>query len=176
MTNQTAVLVIDAQVGLVEGPKEMYRKEATLERIQSVLTKARTAQLPVLYVQDDDVAPINTPEWEIHPAVAPIDGEPSVRKKATDAFYMTDLHQKLSELGVNHLIIMGFKTEYCIDSACRRATTLGYRVTLVKDAHSTTDNAVLTAEQIVAHHNCNLHGLDNLEQYILVVPADEIQF
>jgi nicotinamidase-related amidase len=44
-------------------------------------------------------------------------------------------------------------TEYCVDATCRRATDLGYNVTLVKDAHSTTDNSILTAEQIIAYNN-----------------------
>ena len=36
--------------------------------------------------------------------------------------------------------------EYCIDTACRHATTLGFDVTLVGDAHTTIDNEVLKAE------------------------------
>ncbi|KEO82703.1 hypothetical protein EL26_14145 [Tumebacillus flagellatus] len=160
----------------MEGTRPIYRKEETLDRIQDVLAKARNADIPVLYVQDVDVAPVGTPEFAVHPSIAPLDGELSVHKKSTDAFYGTDLHERLQALGVNHLVITGFKTEYCVDSACRRATTLGYFVTLVQDAHSTTDNKVLSAEQIVAHHNCNLHGLDNLEHYIVVVPSDELQF
>src|SRR5581483_3373536 len=42
--------------------------------------------------------------------------------------------------------------EYCVDTTCRRATSLGYDVTLVGDAHLTRDNGVLTAANIIAHH------------------------
>ena len=47
-------------------------------------------------------------------------------------------------------------TEYCIDTTCRRAVSLGYDVTLVADAHTTHDNDLLPAEKIIAHHNRSL--------------------
>jgi hypothetical protein len=40
-----------------------------------------------------------------------------------------------------------------VDTTCRRATSLGYDVTLVGDAHLTKDSEVLTAAEIIAHHN-----------------------
>jgi nicotinamidase-related amidase len=55
--------------------------------------------------------------------------------------------------GIAQLIVVGCKSEVCVDATCRRATSLGYHVTLVSDAHSTTDNAVLTAPQTIAYHN-----------------------
>ncbi len=50
------------------------------------------------------------------------------------------------------------QTEMCIDSACRAAKALGYRVVLADDAHTTFDTKVLPAERIVAHHNATLDG------------------
>ncbi len=35
---------------------------------------------------------------------------------------------------------------------------LGYRVTLVRDGHTTYDTPVLTAAQIIDHHNLTLDG------------------
>ena len=55
--------------------------------------------------------------------------------------------------GIAHLIVVGCKSEVCVDATCRRATNLGYNVTLVSDAHSTTDNVILTAPQTIAYHN-----------------------
>jgi nicotinamidase-related amidase len=51
---------------------------------------------------------------------------------------------------------VGLQTELCVDTTVRRACTLGYRITLVADGHSTLDNGVLTAAQIIAHHNATL--------------------
>lgn len=56
-------------------------------------------------------------------------------------------------------MIAGLQTEFCIDTACRVAQTLGYAVTLAGDAHSTMDNPVLNAGKIVAHHNRPLSGI-----------------
>jgi nicotinamidase-related amidase len=44
----------------------------------------------------------------------------------------------------------------CVDSACRAATALGYRVVLVSDGHTTWDSPALPAERIIAHHNRTL--------------------
>lgn len=41
----------------------------------------------------------------------------------------------------------------------RRALALGYPVTLAADGHTTTDNPILPAAQIVAHHNATLANL-----------------
>lgn len=73
------------------------------------------------------------------------------------------------------VVIAGFKTEVCVDTTCRHAFSLGYHVTLVADAHSTSDRDELSATQIIQHHNGNLHGLDNHEFVIEVQPLDDIE-
>lgn len=55
-------------------------------------------------------------------------------------------------------MIAGLKTQYCVDSTCRAARDLGLDAVLVEDAHSCSDTEVLSAEQIVAHHNATLAG------------------
>ncbi|PTX59092.1 nicotinamidase-related amidase [Melghirimyces profundicolus] len=175
----TALLVIDAQTGLIDGDEmhdPVWEGERLLKNIGILLRKARDAFVPVIFVQDDDVAPPESVEWRVHPLIAPVPGEASVRKVATDAFHGTDLDEKLRRAGITRLVIAGCKTEYCIDTACRRATTLGYQVILAADAHSTTDNGVLAADRIVAHHNHILNGLDNVEAEISTLPVAEITF
>jgi nicotinamidase-related amidase len=67
-------------------------------------------------------------------------------------------------------------TEYCVDTTCRRATSLGYDVTLAGDAHLTRDNGVLTAANIIAHHNFVLDDFGAGDHVITVKPADQIIF
>jgi nicotinamidase-related amidase len=81
-----------------------------------------------------------------------------IEKCHSSTFHETDLHPRLSRLGVDQLVIAGLQTEYCVDSACRTAVALGYRVTLVKDRHATYDTPVLSAAQIIMHHNHTLDG------------------
>jgi nicotinamidase-related amidase len=68
------------------------------------------------------------------------------------------------------LIVAGLQTQFCIDTACRVATTLGYRVILASDAHTTFDTPDLTAAAIVAHHNTTLRAFGT------VIPSSEITF
>ena len=56
-------------------------------------------------------------------------------------------------MGVDELVVCGLQSEFCVDSTVRHASTLGFPVTLVADAHSTWDAASLTAAQIIEHHN-----------------------
>lgn len=176
MSEKRALLVIDAQNGVLMGKRPCHQFEQVLERIALLLSAARAAAVPVVYVQDDDVGAEGSEAWQIHRAIAPAPGEPVVRKRASDAFYGTNLHELLQSLGVQHLVIAGAKTEYCVDSAIRRATTLGYNVTLVADAHTTSDTEVLPGATIIAHANWTFDGFDNLENHVEVQPAAEISF
>lgn len=171
MPTDTALLVIDMQVALVEGA---YQQEEVLERIASLLAEARATGTPILYIQHDHrtYAPMKpgTPGWEIHPAIAPAPGELVIRKEASDAFYATSLRAELDARGITCLVVTGMQTENCVDATCRRAISEGYAVTLVADGHTTGDSKTLSAAQIIAHHNEVLSGLPNPDQILTVVP------
>ncbi|HLO03346.1 MAG TPA: cysteine hydrolase family protein [Symbiobacteriaceae bacterium] len=171
-----ALLIIDAQNGVLTGSRPCHEVPAILERIAALTAKARAEGIPVLYVQDDDVGPEGSEAWQIAAAVAPQPGELIVRKTACDSFYGTNLDAILKEQTIEHLVIAGAKTEYCIDSAVRRATTLGYNVTLVGDAHTTSDTAVLPAAAVIAHANRLFDGFDNLANWSEVVNAADVDF
>src|SRR5205807_8606590 len=134
------------QRGLIE---PAYRSKEVLHAINTLLTGARSSTTPVIYVQHDEPKghglEVGTAAWQIHPAIAPKAGEPVVHKRASDSFYDTSLQEELQARGIKHLVIVGGQTDYCIDTTCRRATTMGYNVTLVADAHTTEDNDLLTA-------------------------------
>ena len=153
MRTDIALLIVDVQTGLVAGTNPVYRLDTLLENISTLITQARSTGTPIIYIQDNDVDVIGSPGWQIHPAIAPEEGDLVIRKPETDAFYGTMLQQEMKARGIAQLIVVGCKSEVCVDATCRRATTLGYNVTLVSDAHSTTDNAVLTAQQTIAYHN-----------------------
>jgi nicotinamidase-related amidase len=171
---KAALLIIDVQVGLVElMPREV--RDRVMENIQSLLGKARSSGLDVLFVQHDGPKghplEVNGAGWAIEPSILPRDGEPVIRKKASDSFFETTLAEELRKRGIDHLIIAGGMTEYCIDTTCRRAITLGYDVTLVGDGHLSRDNGVLTAAEVIAHHNRVLDEFDAGGHAIKVKPA-----
>ena len=176
---RAALLIVDVQIGLVELiPPEV--QSGVLSRITTLLSKAHASGLPVIYIQHDGPKghPLetHTKGWDILPSLKPVDGEQVIRKRESDSFFGTTLQQELAKTGITHLIIAGGMTEYCVDTTCRRATSLGYDVTLAGDAHLTRDNEVLTAGNIIAHHNLVLDGFGAGEHVVRVKPTDEIEF
>lgn len=161
MKGETALLVIDVQVGNFES-EPVFGGSDLLTRIKTLITQARAAGVPVVYIQhcgpEGAIDQSGTPGWEIHPAIAPVAGDIVVQKRHPDAFQDTNLQSELESREVERLIVTGIQTEYCVDTTCRRAYSLGYQVTLVKDAHSTWDTDTLTAQQVIAHHNAVLGG------------------
>ena len=151
-----------------------------LAQINNLLAKARASKLPIIYVQHDGGAghplEVGCDGWQIHPAIKPQQDDLIVNKRASDSFFETTLDHELQARGINHLIITGCMTEYCVDTTSRRAVSVGYDVTLASDAHTTVDNNLLTAEQIIAHHNALLDGFDAGTHAITVKPAEEVVF
>jgi nicotinamidase-related amidase len=181
LSTETALLIIDAQVAIVGDPGA-YRAPETLARIGELLGRARAAGAPVVFVQHEDPTyePLQPgqPGWQIHPAVAPLRGEPIVRKRAADAFYATPLRSELDARAVTRLVVAGCETQYCIDTTARRALSLDYDVVLAADAHTTCSIAAggLSGEQIIAHHNALLADLPHPTRGITVVPTGEVAF
>jgi nicotinamidase-related amidase len=174
MSCYTGLLVLDVQVGNLSEPDPAYEAGDLLARISDLIVRARAAQVPIIYVQNSggkgDPDEPGTPGWQIHPAIAPIEGDVVIQKRTPDSFYETHLERELESKGIGELIIAGIQTDLCVDTACRRAFSLGYDVTLVKDAHSTWDTSVLTAPQIIAHHNHVLSAFAELRA------ASDIEF
>ncbi|MDY6875692.1 MAG: isochorismatase family protein [Chloroflexota bacterium] len=81
-----------------------------------------------------------------------------IQKRHPDASQDTGLQREIESRGIKRLVITGIQTEYCVDTTCRRAYSLNYESTLAKDAHSTWDTDLLSAPQIIAHHNEVLGG------------------
>ena len=173
----TALVIIDIQVGMME---DNPLSPQILANIQSLLARARSNDVPVIYVQHDGPKghglEVGSPRWQIHPAIAPRTGDPIVRKRASDAFYQTSLQQELADRGIKHLIVAGGQTEYCVDTTVRRATTLGYDVTLAGDAHITFDYEHWSAGQVIALYNEILDGFHTDTYTILVQSTSRITF
>lgn len=173
----SALLVIDLQTGMFDGAHlpPIFAAEALLVQAAALIARARAASVPVVYVRhdggpEDPMLGASTPGWPIHPAIAPHPGEAVVDKRHPDAFHDTTLVPELTRLGARRLIVTGAQTEYCIDTTCRRAFSLGFETVLAADAHSTWDAGGLTAQQIIRHHNRVLGG-----SFVTLKAADEIE-
>ncbi|MEJ0043050.1 MAG: isochorismatase family protein [Rhizomicrobium sp.] len=123
------------------------------------MARARAAGVPVLYVQHHDLDepdhPLKPglPGFAFHDAIAPQPGDDVTVKHKSSAFHGTDFDAKLKARGIDHLVVTGMQSEFCVNSAIRGAYERDYRITLVSDAHSTGDTHAAKAGIIVALEN-----------------------
>jgi nicotinamidase-related amidase len=170
----TALLVIDVQEGM-EPEKGAHDGAGVIARIAQLIERARKSGTRVIYVQHDGSAepghPLakGKPGHAIHHAIAPDPGETIIGKRQCSSFVETDLDRTLRLANIDHLVVCGMQTEFCVDTAIRSAREHGYRVTLVSDAHTTGDTPVMKAKDIVAHHNFTLR------EFADVKPAEGIK-
>lgn len=174
--SNTGLLIIDVQVGMFSVPNlPLYNGDKLIENIKKLLGNARATNTPVFFVQhigpDEGLLGKGKPTWEIDSRIKPVDNEIVISKRTPDSFHKTPLHEELKNKSIGKLVIAGCQTEFCVDTACRRAFTIGYDSILVEDAHSTFDNEILTASQIIKHHNRILGG-----SFAKLKRTDEIVF
>ena len=173
--SDVALLVIDVQMFGFGEDSPVYAGESLLANVRGLIARARAAGVPVIYVQHcgaaGEIDEPGAPAWEIHPAIAPAEGDPVVQKRHPDAFQETTLQAELESRHIKRFVVAGMQTEYCVDTTCRRAYSLGYDVVLAEDAHSTWDTIHLTASQVIAHHNATLGGW-----FVTLRPTRDITF
>jgi nicotinamidase-related amidase len=174
-----AVLVIDVQQGLCEGASAAYDAAGVIERINTVTAKARSAAVPVIFVQhesSDDYLNFGSPRWQLADGLVATESDLRIRKTTSDSFLRTDLAETLQSLGVKELVICGMHTEYCVDVSTRQALARGYPVILVEDGHAPEGNPTLTPAQIIAHHNVLLTNVWSFGPRARTVASDVLTF
>jgi nicotinamidase-related amidase len=134
----------------------------------------------VIYIQHhDQIDPAlqpGRPGFAIRAAIAPQPGETVLVKRICDTFTGTNLEQVLREAGIERLVTCGIQSDFCVDAAMRGAMNRGFGVTLAGDAHTTWDNGVLCAEQIIAHVNATLPNMSGPGPRMQVRPASKVAF
>ena len=175
----TAVLVIDVQQGLCEGPDAAHDCPGTIERINAVTHRAREAGVPVIFIQHESSAgylEYSSREWQLTSGLQVDAGDRRIRKTTPDAFLRTELHEALQAFGVTRLVVCGMHTEFCVDTTTRKALALGYPVLLVSDAHTSVGNAAISAQQVIAHHNATLTNISSFGPKVTAIPHHEVRF
>lgn len=174
----TALLIIDVQQALCTGPQAVAAAESTIANINLLSQRARAARAPVILVQHEGGGALEygSAGWQLAAGLQSTEQDALLRKRGSDAFHQTDLQSMLKMRHISHLVICGMQTEFCVESTVRRSLALGYPVTLAQDAHTTTDNEVLQAAQIVAHHNRTLSHLGAYGVRATLMAARDISF
>lgn len=173
---KAAVLVIDVQQGLCEGPPAPFDCDGLIARINRVTRQARVAGAPVIFIQHESGAGLEhgSPAWQLASGLEVGRDDLFVRKTTPDSFLRTELSSLLETRGIELLVICGMHSEFCVDTTTRRALGLGYPVTLVADAHTSAGNSVLTPQQVIAHHNDTLTNITSFGPRVTAVTTAEL--
>jgi nicotinamidase-related amidase len=139
MENRSRVLlIVDVQIGLVD------RMTAEVQRSCS----AQNQNAPHVGADSSDPHPAcgtkryrpeaHTKGWEICRSLNPAEeGEHHAESANRTRFRNGASTGTWKKTGITNLIVAGGMAEYCVDTDCRRALSLGYDVTLASDAHLT---------------------------------------
>lgn len=130
------------------------RFNAAVGNASRVLDAARAAGIPPIHVkiqamsaQGRDTSflhswlgwnfPPGSPATQFLEATKPTEDEIVITKTASGAFTGTSLDSTLRNMGVEHLIIVGFMTDECVETTTRVALDYGYVARVVSDATTT---------------------------------------
>jgi len=165
---------------------EAAGRDSVIGNIAALVDRARAAGTPVVWVQhSDEDLPAGSPGWQLVPELRLRDGEPVVHKHYGDSFEATSLDQELARRRIGRLVVTGAESDGCVRATLHGAFVRGYDVTLVSDAHTTSDRTVedgslagqvIPARQIIAHTNLYWGYQAGPERTAEVAAADQVRF
>ena len=146
MAKTRSLLIIDIQRDYFPGGAyPLVEPEAAAEAARTVLDRFREAGDPVIHMKhvwdapDAEFMRPGTEGVEIHPAVAPAEGEPVLEKANPNSFLDTGLEAELRERGTDEVVVAGMMSSMCVDATVRAAADLGFSPTVVHDACAAPD-------------------------------------
>lgn len=177
--DQRVLLVVDVQRDVFV---EAFDRDGVVRRIADLVTRARAAGTPVVWVMHSDPELKHGSDgWQIVDELEPLAGEAIVEKLYGDSFEATTLEQMLKDLHASEVLVSGGQTDFCIRSTLHGGFTRGYDMTLVGDAHSTEDlrqwiEGVPDPEAVIAHTNAYWTNQKAPGRNAGVVNASDITF
>jgi len=141
-----ALLIIDIQRDYFPGGAyPLVEPERAAENARRLLDAFREGGEKILHLQHVWDAPDatfmrpGTDGVEIHPDVAPAEGEPVLEKAEPNGFLGTSLEDDLRTAGVDELVVAGMISSMCVDATVRAGADLGFSMTVVHDACAAPD-------------------------------------
>ncbi len=177
--NNCVLLIVDVQVGVME---QSWDSERVVKNVARAVERARAEDVPVVWVQhSDEELPYGTPQWQWVPELVPAQDEPQIHKKYNSAFEQTDLEKELAKLGATHVALAGAATNWCIRATAYGALDLGYDLTLIEDAHTTStmelDNGTrLEASNVIDELNVCMTWVSYPDRTNGTATAEKIDF
>ena len=158
----SAVVVIDVQVGVVH---DAWHRDEVVANISEVVAHARAIKMPVIWVQhSDDWMAIGSNDWAIVPELVPLENEAKIQKNYCSSFEATNLEEVLASMNIGHLVICGAQTNNCVRHTIHAALERGYDITLIEDAHTTSDyqwdSGPVKASVLIDDLNASFNGME----------------
>ena len=140
----TALLLVDVQEGVNDvkyygGPSGKRNNDNAEENMRCLLTEWRRLGKQVAFTRHNS-RELNSPlklSLETGKQIEGLDIHESdivVDKDVNSGFIGTSLEVELRRSGIDRLVVMGFYTNYCIETTVRMAGNLGFGTYLVHDA------------------------------------------
>ncbi len=170
---ETALLLIDVQVGVDVlshwgGPTGRRNNPDAESKMLQLLAAWRAAKLQVAFTRHDSreaKSPLkfSLPTGAQKPGFEPVAGEIVVEKDVNSGFIGTSLEVQLRRAGISRLVIVGFFTNFCVETTTRMSGNLGFDTYLIDDCCATTNRVGLDGidrepELVHAMTVGNLHG------------------
>jgi nicotinamidase-related amidase len=170
---ETALLLIDVQVGVDVlshwgGPNGRRNNPDAEAKMSQLLATWRNAKLQVAFTRHDSresASPLkfSLPTGAQKPGFEPAAGEIVAEKDINSGFIGTDLEIQLRRAKISRLAIVGFFTNFCVETTTRMAGNLGFDTYLIEDCCSASnrigpDGVDRDPELVHAMTVANLHG------------------
>jgi nicotinamidase-related amidase len=177
----SALIIVDVQKGFdeIEGAGAPRNNPHALAQIVKLMTAFREARVPLIHVRHashDPDSPFHADRrgYTVKDEVREWPGEPVIVKHVNSAFIGTDLEQRLRDLAVTTLVLVGATTNHCVETTARMGGNLGFDVRLIEDATWTFDRVGPHGDHHAAadiHRMtlANLHG-----EFAEIVPTRDV--
>ena len=172
-TDNTALLLIDVQEGVdvfeYWGGSTGRRNNLNAEdNMLSLLIKWRENGLVVAYTihdsrEENSPLKLSLETGNLKKGFTPSNDDIVVTKDVNSAFIGTSLDVQLRRKGITRLVVVGFFTNFCVETSVRMAGNMGFDTYLVHDCCATTNRIDLAgndhdAEIIHDIAVANMHG------------------
>jgi len=177
-----ALLLVDVQKAFLDedywgGNRNNKNAEVICGKI---LNKWRTLNLPIFHIRHSSTNPDSKLHqksigFEFNENVLPQKNEPVITKNVNSAFIGTDLKERLDNLGITTLVIVGITTNHCVSTTTRMAGNYGFETYLISDATATFDRIGINGEKHTSE-TIHLTTLANLnEEFATVWNYEKLQ-
>ena len=140
------LLIIDIQRDYFPGGAiPLVEPEAAANAARDALAALRASGEPVVHLQHVWDAPDatfmrpGTDGVEIHPLVAPAEGETVIQKAEPNGVLGTALEEELRKAGIDQVVVAGMMSSMCVDATVRAGADLGFGMTVIHDGCAAPD-------------------------------------